>query len=252
MFQWKKDVPAVAPYSRLASIYDYVMRHVDYVHWASYVESLLARHDLAPESLIDLACGTGSLALELARRGYQMSGSDGCAEMLVVGKEKVKRQGYEIPFYHRNLLDLSSLSTFEGVLCLYDSMNYLMTLSNMATALQQVRRVVSPGGVFIFDVCTESNSMRYFRDMTDKDQGDGFSYTRHSYYDNGVQFNKFEIRFEDPQEVVREVHSQRIYSLSDIEAVLEDAPFQVEGVYGGYGFEPPTELADRVHFVLRG
>ena len=36
------------------------------------------------------------------------------------------------------------------------------------------------------------------------------------------------------------------------EAVLEGAPFEVEGAYGGFGFEPPTELSDRVHFVLRG
>ena len=247
----KKQVHEATPYSRLASIYDYVMRHVDYVHWADYVESLFVRHNETPLRVLDLACGTGTLALELHTRGYDMSGADGCEDMLVVGQEKVRKKGYPVSFYHRNLLDLSDLPVFEGVLCLYDSINYMMTLADFSTALEQVRQVVEPGGLFIFDVCTESNSIRHFRDMTDRDQGDGFSYVRHSYYEDGVQYNRFELRFDDLRDVVCEVHRQRIYPLAEIETALAESPFTVEGAYGGFGYAPPSELSDRVHFVLR-
>lgn len=251
MFRRKTDVAEVAAYSRLAAIYDYVMRHVDYVHWADYVESLFLRHNTAPARLLDLACGTGSLVLELRSRAYGMDGADGCREMLDMAVEKARRSGYDISFHHKNLLDLSGLPQYDAALCLYDSINYLMTLEDVSRALTEVHRVVAPDGVFIFDICTESNSLRYFRDMTDRDRGEGFSYTRRSYYRNGVQFNQFDIHFDETGEAVREVHQQRIYALGDIMGVLASCPFRVEGAYDGFGFSRPTEQSDRVHFVLR-
>ncbi len=251
MLRRKLERREALPYSRLASIYDYVMRHVDYVHWADYVESLLRRHGLVPVRVLDLACGTGSLAVELGKRGYKVVGADGCEEMLAVAREKVRMVGHDVSFYHQDLLHLEGLPQVEWVLCLYDSINYLMTLEEVSRALEEIHGVVQPGGIFIFDVCTETNSLRYFRDMTDKDRGNGFSYTRRSYYNNGVQFNRFDIYFTDTQEEVCEVHRQRIYPLSDVEGVLEASPFRVEGAYDGFGFSPASDQSDRVHFVLR-
>jgi ubiquinone/menaquinone biosynthesis C-methylase UbiE len=252
MFKKRHPAESVLPYSRLAEIYDHVMRHVDYVHWASYVESLFNRHLSLPEQVLDLACGTGSLAIELHRRGYEVSGADGCLEMLSEGRKKASNLGYPISFFHRNLLDLHDMPTFDAVLCLYDSINYMMTLEDMATAFEMVGKVIKPGGLFVFDACTESNSLQHFNDMKEEDIGDGFSYVRHSYFKAGIQFNQFDIHFEAEDERAQEVHQQRIYALSDIKAVLEASPFEVEGIYSGFGFSSPSELSDRVHFVLRG
>jgi len=246
-----KASDSIAPYSRLAQIYDHVMRHVDYAHWANYVGSLFKRHRAKPTRVLDLACGTGNLAVELYRQGYLVTGADGCREMLSVGETKVRHLGYAIDFFHRNLLNLRDLPTFDAALCLYDSMNYMMTLEDMGKALVQVHRTVAPGGLFVFDICTESNSLRHFSNMTEEDFGDGFSYVRHSYFADGIQYNKFNIFFEKTGEMVEELHSQRIYPLKDIEAVLQASPFVLEGAYGGFGCHPPTEQSDRVHFVLR-
>ena len=54
-----KTPDQVVPYSRLAGIYDYVMRHVDYVHGADYVESVFQKHDLSP---VSLSKGPGQLS----------------------------------------------------------------------------------------------------------------------------------------------------------------------------------------------
>ena len=247
----KLEAQAVAPYSRLASIYDCVMQHVDYVHWVDYLERVFVRHDLAPHLVLDLACGTGSLALELRKRDYRVTGADGCPDMLGVAREKARKAGYDIPFFQKDLLDLGGLARFEGVFCLYDSMNYLMTLDDMSNALEAVRGVVVQGGLFIFDICTETNSLRHFRDMKEKGRGNGFTYVRHSFYDDGVQYNRFEIRFEATKEEVCETHRQRIYPISDIERVIAGSPFEIEGAYDGFGLDSPTDESDRVHFVLR-
>ena len=252
MFKKRNSIENVSPYSRLAEIYDHVMRHVDYVHWASYVESLFDRHDASPDTVLDLACGTGSLAIELHRRGYGASGADGCLEMMEEGCRKVSALDYPITFYHRNLLDLHDLPTYDAVLCLYDSINYMMTLEDMAQAFEMIGNVVKPGGIVIFDACTESNSLQHFNDMKEKDAGDGFSYVRHSYFKDGIQYNKFDIHFEADDTSAQEVHQQRIYPLSDIRSVLESSRFEIEAAYSGFGYASPNELSDRVHFVLRG
>ena len=252
MFKKRPSSESVSPYSRLAEIYDHVMRHVDYVHWASYVESLFDRHLASPKTILDLACGTGSLAIELHRRGYEVSGADGCAEMLDEGRKKVAKLDYPISFYHRNLIDLHDLPTFDAVLCLYDSINYMMTLDDMAKAFDMMATVLNPGGILIFDVCTESNSLEHFNDMKEEDRGSNFSYVRHSYFKEGVQYNKFDIHFEADDTWAQEVHQQRIYPLSDVTSVLASSKFEVEGAYSGFGYSSPNELSDRVHFVLRG
>ena len=239
------------PYSRLAEIYDYVMRHVDYVHWADYVESLFERHGVVPGRILDVACGTGSLALELSRRAYDVWGTDNSAEMLGVARKKAANQGYDLTFVQGDLLDLNDLPRFDGVVCLYDSMNYLMSLDEFSQGLAQLHNVVSSEGVLIFDVCTETNSLKYFRNMTDRDEGEGFSYVRHSFYEDEIQYNRFDIRFDKPQEDVTETHRQRIYALQEVQTTIEASPFRIEGSYDGFTLSTPTDRSDRVHFVLR-
>ena len=227
------------------------MRHVDYVQWADYIEAVFARHYATPSRVLDLACGTGSMALELRKRAYLASGADSCREMLDVAEDKTRRSGHSVEFFHRNLLDLTGLPRYEAALCLYDSMNYLMTIEDVARALKEVHTILQPHGLFIFDVCTEANSLRYFRKLTDRDRGDGFAYVRESFYRNGIQFNRFKIRFERTDEAVEEVHRQRIYALPELQAALAQSPFSMEGAYDGFGFRAPDEGSDRVHFVLR-
>lgn len=246
-----KEKRRARPYTRLAEIYDYVMRHVDYVQWADYIEAVFARHDVAPPGVLDLACGTGSMALELRKRNYRAYGADNCREMLDVAMDKTRKAGQNVEYFHRNLMDLSGLPRVEAALCLYDSMNYLMKIEDVARTLREVHRILLPNGIFVFDVCTESNSLRYFRRLTDKDGGDGFTYVRESFYRDGIQFNRFDIRFKETDETVEEEHRQRIYALSDILTALEQSPFSLEGTYDGFGFRGPDEHSDRVHFVLR-
>ncbi len=247
----RKHKKTVSPYSSLASIYDYVMRHVDYVHWADHVEALLVRHNLLPSLLIDVACGTGSLAIELAKRGYRLNGADVCDEMLDIARAKVLDGGYDIGLYHRSFLELEGLGRHDCAVSLYDSVNYLMSIEQVGEMFDNVHGILHPGGLYIFDVCTETNSIRHFRDMRERERGNGFSYTRHSYYKEGVQFNDFKLTFDEPKRVIRELHQQRIYPLWEIEQAIEASPFNLEAAYDGFSFNDPSEESDRVHFVLR-
>ena len=241
------------PYQVLAEIYDHVMTHVDYPRWARYVHDLIQQCATHTRAVVDLACGTGSLALELDELGYEMTGADLSEAMLRVGKKKVGAAGKTIPFLHRDLRRLNNMGPFDAAICMYDSINYIMDAAGIECGLRNVYDILHPESLFIFDVCTEQNSLRYFSDLRDAGQGPGYTYDRTSRYDreSRLQFNNFAIRFSGGDVVWRESHTQRIYPLDEIESQIRSSAFDLLNVYSGFTFKRGSEQSDRVHFVLR-
>mgnify|MGYP003881832249 CR=1 FL=1 len=243
-----------APYEAIAFIYDFLMRHVDYRGWAGYLEALWSRFRTGRPEICELACGTGNIALELWRRGHRIStASDASEAMLARAREKAKASGAEISFVRADLRDLSPLGEFEVLLCVYDSINYLPE-EEFAEALSQAYMHLSPGGIFIFDICTEANSLRYFRDYTEVDSGPGFSYERRSLYDpeERVQYTYFKVRFAGNPRVYYETHRQWIYPVEWVMERIEESPFELLGAFPDFTFRRIRgEEGERVHFVLR-
>ena len=242
------------PYQVLADIYDHVMTHVNYSRWARYVRDLIRQcASFEVEEVIDLACGTASLTVELDDLGYRMTGADLSEAMLRVGRKKAAAAGKTIPFLHRDLRRLNNMGSFDTAICMYDSINYIVNSEDIERGLRSVYDVLRVGGLFIFDVCTEQNSLRYFSNLRDAGQGPGYTYDRSSTYDreNKMQFNDFAIRFTDDDVVWRESHAQRIYPLEEIEAQIRSSTFDLIDVYSGFTFNKGSEQSDRVHFALR-
>ncbi len=240
------------PYHTLAEIYDYVMRHVEYDKWASYIHSILQRFEHYPCNLVDLACGTGNITLELCALGYAVSGVDRSASMLEVGRKKSRQAGAEVDFFQGDLRRLDALGTFDAAVCIYDSFNYLLSLTEIQQAFDQIHRILRPGSLFIFDVCTEQNSLRYFNAARDAEVGPGFTYKRHSYYvpTEELQMNHFQIRFDGRDGVWDEIHTQRIYPLEQIISQIEESSFDLRAVFSGFTFKRGSERSNRIHFVL--
>ena len=242
-----------APYATLADIYDYIMRHVDYDNWARYIDSIMRRFGHRPANLVDLACGTGNLTFELDQLEYAVTGVDSSPGMLRVAREKAAGREREIDFLPGDLRQLSGLGPFDAAVCVYDSFNYLLTAAEVSRALEEVFQILLPHSLFVFDVCTEQNSLRYFRDLNDAEAGPGFSYRRHSYYTRRkrMQYNHFFIEFEGRTEVSEELHQQYIYPWRDLVAHIKASPFELLDAFDGFTFEKGSARSERIHFVLR-
>ncbi|MCK4590981.1 MAG: class I SAM-dependent methyltransferase [Candidatus Latescibacteria bacterium] len=250
---WRKKKITCNPYLGLAPIYDFVMRHLDYQGWADYLEQIISRLSPPGRRTLELACGTGNLTLELARRGYEVVGTDISKEMLEMAQGKTNTADGPVLFRQMDMRHIEISGHFDIVLCLYDSINYLMQKREVEKVLQGVHSLLSPGGIFIFDICTETNSLRYFRDRTEKEKGKGFSYWRHSYYlrPTRIQITEFKINFDHQDKVLTELHRQRIYSLDDILQMLNQSAFTSVEFYDNQTFRPGSEDSDRIHFVLQ-
>lgn len=240
-------------YDGLAAIYDYVMRHVDYIAWTDHIHSLLQRHGRDVGRLVELACGTGNATFELDRLGYDIAGYDASEAMIRLARQKADFLGQGVAFDVRDLREVHDLGPADAAICLYDSFNYLLTPPDIDEALRAVHRLLSPEGIFIFDVCTERNSLNHFLDVREAEDGPGFVYSRHSSYDRDrrLQYNSFDIRFDDGNIHVRETHSQRIYSHGELVGRIEASEFELVAAYDGFTLDDGSDLSDRVHFVLR-
>ncbi len=254
----QKKTPAgdpEVPYSQLAQIYDHVMRHVDYRKWGSYVQSVFTRFNVTPKDILELACGTGAMACILDERGYRMTGMDRSDSMIAIAEQKAREGRRTIHFQVGDMVHAPIAGSYDAVLCLYDSINYVKEETDILAMMDRLRTLINPGGLFMFDACTEINSRRYFHNQVDQENTRDFSYIRRCEYvpDTRLQVNEFQFTFNrnGKRYSSRERHEQRIYPVAELAEICREAGYRVLGAFDGFTFEQASEKSNRVHYVVR-
>lgn len=149
-------------YDALAACYDDMTADVDYPAWADFIEALFAGspcpvHGEPFHTVLDLACGTGTMSFLLAERGYEVIGVDFSPEMLAVAAEKSLEGEGEAPiFLCQSMEKLDLYGTVDACVCLLDSVNHVTEPDRLQQALRRVWLFLEAGGLFIFDVHTQS------------------------------------------------------------------------------------------------
>lgn len=238
------------PYQALASRYDAVMEHVDHAAWAALVERIWRRHGAKPSRILETGAGTCRLAPYLSRGKRSIVASDLSPEMLAEGKGRIA---------HRVAADFRILpfrnGSFDALLCLYDAINYCLTLPDLRAFFSEASRVLVPGGTLVADVTTATNSRRHFMDATSHEELDGVHVVRHSWYEpvTRIQYNGF--HFFEPAEpglyrLRQEEHRQRIWALTEFDQASARAGFAREGAWDD-DLEEASARSDRIHLVFR-
>ena len=138
-------------YTFLPAYYDRLNREIDYGKWAGDIADILRSHGIGEDSLVlDLACGTGSLTVCLARLGYDMIGADLSAEMLGIARSKSP----DVLWLNQDMRSFELYGTVKAVVCCLDSVNYLLKLKDLYDCFGLVHNYLEPDGLFIFDVNT--------------------------------------------------------------------------------------------------
>ena len=245
-----RKVRQTQPYEKLAPLYDHIMRHVDYDRWADYVDELIQRWRPGAVTILDIACGTGNLLAKLQRDSFYVGGCDFSLPMIQQAKQKKTLQS--LPIWCGNMVDLPVKSPADVLLCLYDSINYLMDLDDVYKFFSSAAQALVPNGLLIFDVCTERNSLDFFYNYYDHEKQAAFSYDRWSHYDRKtrIQYTEFKMRFKSDPLTYWEIHQQRIYPVVSILQMIKASPLRLLEQYDGFSFQCPTVRSNRIHFVL--
>ncbi|MBS1272420.1 MAG: dTDP-3-amino-3,4,6-trideoxy-alpha-D-glucopyranose [Candidatus Marinimicrobia bacterium] len=241
----------VPPYHALAEIYDAVMSHIDYEVWVGYVEKMCTRRRIAPESTLDISCGTGRAIPYLqpwCRELYCMDQSVPMIRELYRNFPEMQNKSWVGEMSH-----LPTNRKFDLILNIQDSLNYYTKTDRITEHIGNVHAHLNPGGAFVFDFSTDENIKNNFIDMDEYYDEESFGYERVNTYMprkrlNLTEFFVWQNESDDP-EVLLEKHLQRMYTKDEIEACLRESLFEQWFMYEDETLDPPSEKSERIHII---
>ena len=232
-------------YSAFAAGYDRMMADVDYDGWANYIDGFL--REAGAKSVLECACGTGSLTVRLARK-------DLSEDMLMVARQKALDAGLRfLPFVCQDMRRIALHKPVDAVVAACDGVNYLM--DGVEDFFQSAWKALKPGGLLLFDVSSAYKLSAVLGDNTFAATGPDWAYIWENTYHprlgrvdmlltgflkQGTGYARFE-----------EHHSQRAYTEEELRAALVSSGFHDIRVYEAFTRNPPTDKAERLQFTAR-
>lgn len=229
------------------------MSNVPYGMWAEYLTKLAALHGrpIQPaENLLDLATGTGSIALQFAARGCRVTGVDASAPMIEEAQRKAAEHDLDAKFLCADLTEFRHESEFDHAVCLYDSLNYILDADRLEQAFANIRAALKPAGLLIFDVNT-THALECELFTQKSAPGAAIKYDWKSKYDRKTRISRVKMSFQvtTTGERFSIVHRQRAYTEVELRSLLSRAGFAEVTSYDAYSTTPPGSQSDRVFYV---
>ena len=242
-------------YEFLAGSYDALTTDVGYPMWADYIERHFARLKRPVRTVLDLACGTGSLTLELAQRGYQLTGVDLSSDMLALAEEKCRDLPSRPRFFCQGMENLRLPEKVDACVCCLDSINYVLQPQKLERAFRRVYEVLEPGGLFLFDADTPEKLTamdgQVFLDETE----DEYCVWRGEYSRRrrvlSFWMDIFRHEAGDSWQRGEELHEEYAYTMAELEGFLISAGFTNIRQYGELKFRAPRDGEQRIFFAAR-
>ena len=241
-------------YHALAASYDRLTNDVDYEATVEFYMQILKREGLRPRTVLDLACGTGSVTKLLAQRGFTVTGVDMSEEMLTEAFLKVQDTEKPPRFICQKLQELSVPRGVDMAVCALDSLDYITNPDDCAEAIRRTYKALNPGGIFIFDVNTPEK-LRAMDDQIFLDEDDDVYCVWRGEFDEASNICTYAMdlfqRSGNVWQRSYEEHCEYAYSQQQLTAYLKAAGFTRIEVYADRKFEAPGEGEQRMYFKAR-
>ncbi len=202
-----------------------------------------------PMKFLDLGCGHGRHANELARRGYKVLGLDLVEGFLDVARRQAEAEGLAVQYVQGDMGAFAVDSEVDRVICLYDAFGFFDDMHQVET-LKCVHKALVPDGKLMLDLRTREFMVRLpATSVLDKGNGDMMIDRQQIDLETG--------RFVDRRTYVRGgkqrdvMFSVRLWSYTEIRMILQTVGFEVEAVYGGFEKVPISPLRPRTVIVCK-
>jgi ubiquinone/menaquinone biosynthesis C-methylase UbiE len=225
---------------------------------AELLPAVLERFSAKPQRILDLACGEGTFAVLMAKKGFQVTGVDLSSQMLQIAGECAKNEKVDVELHLHDMRSLPFEEKFDLVTCWYDSLNYLLELEDLEKAFAGVWRAIKKGGLFIFDMNTIYGlAVNWQRHPCNVQQDTSELFEIHcSIYDFEKNIATLRITgfMKERNGWIRmdEEHKERGYSLEEIKQCLKKAGTEELACWGS--LQEMSELkpdSGRVWFIMQ-
>lgn len=246
----------MAGYGSFAFFYDQLTENVDHAGWADYLLSLFGAYGAKqPQTLLDLACGTGSLAAALLDKGVDVIGVDGSEDMLAEAMDKCAPYGEHLMLLCQDMRELDLFGTVDGAVCMLDSLNHLLKTEDVGEVFRRLGLFIEKDGLFIFDVNTPYKHETVLGDNAFVYEQEDFLCAWQNHYmprtkEVAIQLDFFVDNGDGYDRYTEEIR-ERAYTEKTLRRLLGEAGFEVLGVFGERTQQPPAATEQRVVFVTK-
>jgi SAM-dependent methyltransferase len=214
-------------YLSLPSDADITVRQVDFLVERLGLES--------GASVLDVACGRGRHSVELARRGFRVTGIDLSPRSLELARTAATEAAVEVEFRRLDMRELDYERAFEGVINLFTSFGFFEEDEENDRVLSGIERALRPGGRFLIDTINPIALARVFQERNWREFEDGTVFTEHRWQDQltGRGGATWTFIRPDGSRAVLD-HSVRFYAPWELRLALERAGLVVEGAWASF------------------
>ncbi len=238
-------------YRALAECYDRLMT-TDYDARASYLLSLFEKHGCSAHTLLDLACGSGSMMAALCERGIDVIGVDLSQDMLAIAAEKCP----DCLLLCQDMRELDLYDVVDGAVCTLDSFNHLLRSADIAAVLERLRLFIAPNGLLVFDVNTPYKHRHVLGDNTFVLEDDEVMCVwQNAFHEKtctvDMALDFFWLREDGLYDRTSDTVRERAYTLKTWQKLLTDAGFDIAAVYDDMTVDAPQDTSERLVIVAR-
>jgi SAM-dependent methyltransferase len=235
----------VENYSRLADIYNHVMRRVRYDRWSEYLYYVTRQYVPKHPKVLELAAGNCNLLNLFSKYYPNIIATDLSLNMLLKGSCKN-------PKVCCNMLELPFKTKFDFIYSTFDSLNYITSKVNLLKIFREINRIISDEGIFSFDVSMEKNSIKHAEEPVREGKVNGLTYLHKSEYNRGTKIHKniFEITDKKGDKSI-EIHRQKIYPFETYFEIIPLSGLYVVECFKAFSFVRANRESERLQFILK-
>lgn len=249
------------PYTTgFAQVYDILMDHISYGDWADYITEILEKHGIKDGLVLELGCGTGNMTRRMADKGYDMIGLDTSEEMLSIARELSTGREDGILYLCQDMREFELYGTVAAVICVCDSMNYMLTEEDLLKVFRLVSNYLDPGGLLIFDMDTPYAYEAVMGDTTfATSREEGCFIWENTFYPEET-VNEVNLTLFVPEETeegrvlyekLEETHIRKAYPIETLRRLLEEAGMEWVAAYDELSEKKPGKDSERIYILAK-
>lgn len=239
-------------YNEFAYFYDELMNDFDYEKWADYIESIFEYYQFKPNKILEMACGTGNLTYQLAKRMYKLTAFDLSSEMLTKAYEKLYRFK-SVELLNQDMVSFKFNKKFDSIISICDSINYIVDAKDLSITFTNAYNHLNEGGLFIFDINSSYKLREIIGNNIFIEDRDNVFYNWQNEFDCYNNICSFYLTFfiKEGENYHRfdELHEERAYEIDEITNLLNKAGFKKIDYFDCFTFDEINPDTERINFI---
>ena len=221
-------------------------------HWiaaSTQIDQIAKLLDAKPPAVIlDLCCGLGRHSLELARRGFTVTGVDRTAVYLKKARKQAATEELKIDFVQEDMRQFSRPNTFDAVVNLYTSFGYFENPAEDRRVLVNMHRSLKDGGRLLMEMMGKEVLARIFRERDWREENGVIWLEERKVSKDWTWIDCRWVLLQDDKRNEFKI-SHRLYSAAELTALLKDCGFRSVDIHGNLAGAPYDQNAERLVVV---